>query len=155
MNLTRQLSVAAICGSVLLLSGCSSIRAQVGVGTGFGAVAHVPGLVKFGACGGSFLHAGHDYDRGWSSGTGSSRFAWDTTLNVLGAWHSEGHTEGSVLAMSEGDEMAVRNRFNCSYLPALTGDPDDTEHPWAFGIDIMLLFVDLRLRFNPAYLAGD
>jgi hypothetical protein len=155
MKILNPLFVAALCGSFLFLSGCSAFRAQVGLGTGFGAIAHIPGVVKIGACGGSFMHVGHDYDRGWTAGTGDSRFSWDTTLNVLGAWHSEGQTAGSVFTMSEGDKLEVRNRFDCSYLPPLTGKPKGTKHPWAFEIHAMLLFVDLRLGFNPAYLGAD
>jgi hypothetical protein len=150
-RLTYALALAV---SSIALTGCSAFRAQVGIGTGFGAVVHIPAIAKFGACGGSFAHAGHDYDRGWTAGTGSRQFDFDSMMNVLGAWHNEGQTEGMILGMSEGESMAIRDRFQCSYIPPLTGRPKGRKQPWSFEINVMLLLFDLRLGFNPAYLSS-
>lgn len=133
-------------------SGCSAFRAQLGLGFGIGAVAHVPAIGKFSPFfgGGSFYHLGHEYGReGWTTGNeGGADF--DAMVNAFcGLVHAE---YKSSAALPDRRYGRPSDSYVCFIAPPLTGSPKDTYHPWSLEVDIYLLFLSVRVGFNPWFL---
>ncbi|MHC4861101.1 MAG: hypothetical protein ACYTDY_13530, partial [Planctomycetota bacterium] len=79
--------VAALVLLVTVCNACSTIRAEVGLGLGIGAMVKVPGIAHTGIAGGAFHHYGHNYSDGWRSGdTGGTGYSLDCD-QVLGVFH--------------------------------------------------------------------
>ena len=149
---------------VLLLlfavSGCASVRAQVGYGFGAGADVKIPLLLHTGLGFGFWKHIGPDYGRA-ADGKEPAREEdgdyWDITVTYP---FKVAHHESCRRQRNHGfpedplDQDRPENHDCKMFLPVSLFTDGYTYHHYALEIGLMLGVVDLRLGFNPWFLAN-
>lgn len=147
MSLKRTVAfrLLAICVTLLLTSGCSAFRADVGFGFGIGAQVKIPAVAHVGMFHiGFFKFAGHNYDEGFRAGG-----PWELEINLLV------HADSEKRSMT--DESAPKNEHFCvSFLPIVMDaiNDDSIEHSTGFEIQLNAVFFSIYLGFNPYYWGG-
>jgi hypothetical protein len=143
-------SLLLLLGFLLLGSGCSGTRLQIGGGIGLGASIKIPYALHASALGGIYKYAGLDYPKkkrdSW----------WETEFGFLIIHMTRAQEQTGFGAPSGGwyerDPMyttAVRDKHFCfGFLPFLF---DDTNMHQALELDLHLLFLSVRLGWHPNY----
>lgn len=152
-TLTLWVSLAALS---LLASGCSAIRADVGLGFGLGAEMKLPYIAHPGFAFGKYKYFGSDY------GTNVRDGYWDLSMNFISA-HLEEEQDRFVtlkeVIPGAGYETHVvqyagKNEHYCpGILPFLFDGKKRMHHSRPLEIRVYLLFVGFRLGVDPTLIS--
>ncbi|RMG09559.1 MAG: hypothetical protein D6731_19220 [Planctomycetota bacterium] len=135
---------------LLLLPGCRSLRAEVGVGAGFGVELSLPVVLHTGLSLGGFTYVGHRYDRGWGAHRKDGDFDHSGRALFFCSMSHDGAILPPDLAIWKAAEF-----HTCGGVAPLLWDvlrEKDPRESYALEIGVHLLFVSLRLGWNPWYL---
>lgn len=130
----KWLALAGCLMTTMALAGCGRAwRIEAGTGLGLGADLKVPGLLHTGLAAGRFHNKGFRYDTGW-------RDDREDNATLL-LWHWERNP----------DRPPLGTHTCWGLLPPLTTTSrwGDEREAYSLEIGLMLVFVDLRIGFNP------